>query len=485
VLRSKSSLESYGSNAAVLLRPDATIAAVQTSLGYLVTYQVQVDPKTRVYQQIRTDEKAKRMSIAGRLPMHTGQLGQREVHIRFRMVIKIDAGIGKSLAIDDELVVATKKPAAVQCIRWTQDESKSQTSTELLSRVPWMTKSNVTDMVYNRQMNLFVWITSNGHAYAVQKQSETGPKMEGHGKLFKGFPLHAPRTRNDEACRAAINARFSLLAVGCSDGQILVYTARDYSGSLPLSHKCMPPVSFETSGRLTCLIYSPDGYCLFAGYERGWTMWSVFGKIGGSSFSADIDMCKENDEVWLTGCHDASWIDGGTRIMFTSGYDDSIMVLNVAKSAMTGCFVPSNASRMLHHTSSEIMIYRGHDASNITALASDITMWTHVQMPLEFLANQSPIRSAVISSDGRYIAIAGRRGIAHYSIQSGRWKTFDDPHVENSFTVRGGMFWYQHILVTAVETEGHDEVSLMATSTSVKTPDAHTASFDCTHERCH
>lgn len=85
--------------------------------------------------------------------------GVKEYSVRFRMVIKVDAGINKSvlslyiyrsldgeltggrvLALDEELMVATMKPSAIQCIRWQPDSTGSQTTTELLSRMPWMQK---------------------------------------------------------------------------------------------------------------------------------------------------------------------------------------------------------------------------------------------------------------------------------------------------------------------------------------------------------
>ena len=461
VERSQSSLASYGTNTAVLLRPDSSIAAVQTSRGFLVTYQLQVDPEARVYQQIRIDEKAKRLSLASRQPVDAAAtLGQREVHIRFRMVIKIDAGIGNALALDEELIVATEKPAAVQCIRWTQDSSASQASTELLNRLPWMARSSITGIVYNRAMNLYVWITSDGKAYAVQKIIEGSPKLDGQGKFFKGHALHAPQSKSMNATKGAINARFSLLAVGSANGQVHIYAARDYAGNLPLSHKCVPPYSYETTGTLTSLTYSPDGYCMFAGYEKGWIMWSVYGKLGGSSFTSDTDVSRENDEGWLMGVQEATWIDGGTRVMFVGQNDCRIWVMDVAKSAMTGCFGPANVSRMLLHTTSSLMIYRGHDTTDTTSLSSDGSLWNTVQIPSSFLVDQSPIRCAAISADGRYVAVAGRRGLAHYSVQSGRWKQYESKEEEKSFVVRGGMFWYQHMLIAAVETNGRDEVRL-------------------------
>jgi hypothetical protein len=65
-----------------------------------------------------------------------------------------------------------------------------------------------------------------------------------------------------------------------------------------------------------------------------------------------------------------------------------------------------------------------------------------------------------VSQDGRYVAIAGKRGLAHYSVNSGRWKVFEDSKVENSFAVRGGMCWYGHLLIAAIDRDGSYEVSL-------------------------
>lgn len=237
--------------------------------------------------------------------------GVRDVSVRFRRVIKVDAGIQCALALDDELVVATQKPAAVQCIRWTPDSSGSQTSTELVSRMGWLDKKvSIKEMTHDRPMNLSTWITSDGKAYAVQRASagrgQTNAEIDPK-KLYKGYCFHAPTRTNDRAVKAVINARFSLIAIGCSDGSIHVYSVKDYTGNVPPSHVHQNPVSPTTSGSLTTLTYSPDGYCLFAGYENGWATWSVFGKSASQSFGVNSMLAAANDEGWLTGISDACW----------------------------------------------------------------------------------------------------------------------------------------------------------------------------------
>lgn len=91
------------------MRPDSSIAVVQTQLGFLVTYTITTDPNARVYRQILDRGNTRRQSNIDRLVIEEERHGVQEVNVRFRMVIKIDAGIGKVLALDDELVVATEK----------------------------------------------------------------------------------------------------------------------------------------------------------------------------------------------------------------------------------------------------------------------------------------------------------------------------------------------------------------------------------------
>ena len=461
VTRSIQSRKQYGNNISVLLRPDSSIAVVQTSLGFLVTYTIITDPNARVYQQLRENSQGRRQSNTGRLAEEEERRGFPEVNIRFRMVIKVDAGIARVLALDDELVVATEKPPAVQCIKWAPDGTGSQTSTELLNRMTWMQKkSSIVEMVHDRAMSLAVWITNEGRAYAVQRVSLAPKESETAKRLFRGYGFHTPETEDHASTKAAINARFSLLAVGCKNAEIHVYTAKDYIGNIPLSHRLELPVSLLTAGPITTLNYSPDGYCLFVGFEKGWALWSVYGKLQASSFMADPRISEVHKEGWLQGVHDASWLSGGSEILLSRHDDDRLWLLELAKSAVTTCFSAANVSRTVLFTNSSLMVYRGFDLSAETTISADASLWHHVQIPATYLASQRPIRSVVTSPDGRYVAIAGRRGLAHYSVGSGRWRTFDNVQAENAFVVRGGMCWYQHILIAAVETDDYHELRL-------------------------
>ncbi|KAL4999630.1 RIC1-domain-containing protein [Aspergillus recurvatus] len=461
--RSSTSLETYGSNIALLMRPDATILVVQTQRGYLLTYTIATDANSRVYQQQYDQSSAYRRQHLARLSADEDASSIHDVSIRFRMAIKIESGIVKALALDNELVVATAKPAAIQCIRWTPDEHGTQTSSELLSRALGVSRqTSITDMVYDRAINLMVWVTNEGHAYAVQRVSDTSQQSESRKALFNGHCFHAPTSDDEKAVKVTVNARFSLLTVSCANGNLLVYTAKDYLGNVPLSHKLQPPASLSTTGDLTFMCYSPDGYCLFAGYEHGWTTWSVFGKPGGNSFSIDRSLAESNGEDWLTGTSHGCWIGGGSDIILTARDDRRLWILETARSALTGCYSSANLARGLLQTGTEVIIYRGHDLPDLITISGKDSLWHHAQYPPAYLHSQWPIRSSSVSQDGRYVAIAGKRGLAHYSVNSGRWKVFEDSKAENSFAVRGGMCWYGHILIAAIDRDGSYELCMFS-----------------------
>ena len=476
VVRSQQSIEAYGPSEALLMRPDGLIIVVQTSLGYLITYTLSTDPQALVYQtqlppsarhtrnpSVEGYTNFRRPSAAAPQAGPGEGYGIREVNLRFRMVIRIDAGIGKALALDEELLVATQKPAAIQSIRWVAEEGMSQTSTELLSRLTWLAqKSVVVDMVHDRPMGLACWITGDGKAYVVQRRptpAETaGPSK---GSLL-GFCFREPKDAADAAIKTAISARFSLIAVGCADGDIDIFVVKDYTGNVPLSHQTHLPVSSSSAGKLTYLNYSPDGYALLAGFEKGWAIWSVYGKLCASSFGGDPAFTNANDEAWLSGIVDAFWVGGGSELALLGPVDSRIHFMDIARNAATTSLSSANVTRGLLQSSNAVFVYRGHEVSDLTALPSDATLWHSAQIPNHYLAVQWPVKIAITSTDGKYIAVAGRRGIAHYSVTSSRWKTFDDPAAESSFAVRGGMCWHQHFLIAAVESGGRYQIRVFS-----------------------
>ena len=455
--RSVKSIRSYGQNQAVLFKPDASIVVVRTDQSYLITYSVESDQNNRVLQQNYGYSQSRRQSVLKNFGSDDA-LGLGEILLRYRRSIRIDAGIKAVLASDQELIVATVKPAAVQCIQWEVQKDGPQAVAQVLSKLEWIGKTTVSFMTYDRAMNLAVWIGLDGSAYAVQRTqpkraraatdgSEQSPQSSvADTRLFDGYCFHSPS--DGIALYASINARFSLIAMGFSDNKIICYAAKDYVGNIATSHSFRPSASSSATGKINSLSWSPDGYCLFVAYEHGWATWSVFGKEGASSFQCNMFHAETHQENWLLSVRTASWIGNGAEILLSSG-DHRLYKLDMSRSAAIGCFSCANLVRALLQTPTELALYRGYELPDLTSISNEASLWHHAQFPASYLHNQWPIKSCVVSQDGRYVAIAGRRGLAHYSVNSGRWKTFSDSGVEASFAVRGGMCWFSHILAVA------------------------------------
>ncbi|KAK5946968.1 WD40 repeat protein [Knufia obscura] len=469
--RSEKSLTSYGTNVGVHFRPDGTLVVLHTSLGFLILYAVDSDSNARVLQQRTQESQTRKQSIARTFGAAEVN-GLPEIVLRFRKTIKIDAGISSVIATDQDLIVATVKPAAIQCIRWETQKGLHQTSTQLLGKMAWIeNKSSISHMVHDRAMNLSVWLDSAGAAYAVRRlrpqlaqrasseesSQSSASSAQPASKLFDGYRFHNPSEPGGRARFTAINAKFSLIAVATESGKILCFAAKDYAGNIPLSHTFKTNTSPTASLSLTSLTWSPDGYCLFAGFESGWATWSVFGKEGASAFTANTSHAESNAESWLLSISSAHWVSAGSEMLLTSPGDARIWKLDFSRSAAVGMFSCANLVRALQQTPTELAVYRGHELPDLTSISNEASLWHHAQYPVAYMHNQWPVRTTVISQDGRYIAIAGRRGLAHYSVTSGRWRVFSDFAAENSFAVRGGMCWFNHVVAVATEhSQGYD-----------------------------
>ena len=47
----------------------------------------------------------------------------------------------------------------------------------------------------------------------------------------------------------------------------------------------------------------------------------------------------------------------------------------------------------------------------------------------------------------QHVAVAGRTGVAHYSLLTRRWKLFGNENQEKDFVVTGGLMWWRQLLI--------------------------------------
>ncbi|KAG8888127.1 hypothetical protein FRB98_008319 [Tulasnella sp. 332] len=282
----------------------------------------------------------------------------------------------------------------------------------------------------------------------------------------------------EHATSAAINSKFSVVAVGARSGAIHIYPF-PLSVSTPAPphnpHQTLSlPAHWTNTGSVQTMEWTSDGYALAVGWEKGWSVWSVGGRclcwavgVEGGASSARFD------DKFMFGVSSLLWMPGNLELLVLSGNDLSskadttgpdvggeLFAIPFAKSAITGQQAPDNTRYAFLQMDDGVLVYRGADQPDMSVINPESDVWQHIKIPLAYMSTNWPTRYACISADGRLIAIAGRRGLLHYSTASGRWKMFQDEGQEQAFVVRGGMVWFHHVLIAGVEASRSHQVRL-------------------------
>ncbi|CAO1625213.1 unnamed protein product [Parajaminaea phylloscopi] len=405
------------------------------------------------------------------------------------------------------------------------DAKSGHSRTLLLETLPWLDRkhivvssdasepasgferqqdTHVASLAYSRAMDLYVWLASDGRAYLVTKQggqlSDTWKGRCFHGaakrRRSSARPVHrgslddvigdavtdikaVEHGLDGQAARCTcINAKMGLVAIGQRDGAIAVYFLRSQSKAvrshvLSLRSSLRSTSSGLTTGAAQTLQWTADGLALAVGWEHGWAVWSAWGKLMGHSFVDDHLGSRSRNfaDTFMSGVQHLFWGAGGSELFVLAGHRPSVtggikrpsqlFVIPHAKSAVAGQHSPDNTRFAFIQLDDALLVYRGSDQPDMSIINPDSDVWQYIKIPQQYLAFNWPIRIACISSDGLLIAVSGRRGLAHYSATSGRWKTFTHAAQEAAFVVRGGMQWFEHVLIVACQPVDPSDGSVM------------------------
>lgn len=213
-------------------------------------------------------------------------------------------------------------------------------------------------------------------------------------------------------------------------------------------------------GKVVSMAWTSDGYALAVGYEHGWAVWSMGGRLDGWGVAGQEDDEPAAD-AFMNGASNLFWSPGNLDVFMTArGETDRIYAMPFVKSATTGQHSPDNTRYAFLQMDDRVLVYRGADQPDMSVINPESDVWQHIHIPNVYIATNWPIRYASISNDGRFIAVAGRRGLTHYSAASGRWKLFAHEREERGFTVRGGLLWFHHVLIAAVEVDKKYQIRL-------------------------
>lgn len=477
MVRTARSIHEYGANVGALWRHDSGAVVVRTERDTLLFYDL-VQPTNMPAVHALSDTAAPDLVPPAHALLRTFQPatgdayhtvgsdpfgGRIALQLMFRDALQVDPGISAMAGIDTEIFVATRSPAAVQLVPWPSAPDEKAPAPPappvLLTSLPWLTPSPLVHAEHSYATDLSAWLTEDGCAYIV-----------GHTDDWVGARAYSASEEEAMPVMTAVNARFSLLAVGLDQGDIVVFEFHTSAQSPEKTHTFS--LTPHATGRVTTLAWTADGHVLAVGYERGWAVWSMFGHIITHSFRNDWDsMTRVYRDTFQFGTQSVFWALGGTELFVLPRVpptdapvrdDDKTLVyiLPFLKAASTAQRMPAETDGCFLLGDTGAYIYRGNEQSDAGLLTPDNDIWRHVPFPSEYLTMQWPIRYAVQSSDGRFLAIAGRRGLSHYSTVSGHWKMYEVASQALSFCVRGGMVWFQHVLIAACDCMGEIQIRL-------------------------
>ncbi|KAI6045080.1 RIC1-domain-containing protein [Pisolithus marmoratus] len=510
--RSETSLNKHGENVAATWSPDGSRIVIQTTRPYLVLVTIEYVPENFAYHAPEIVQGTQRKFLSG--PGEAQAL--QSLSLAFEGVIRTDGNVASVLACKHYMLFSTASPPAVQRIPWpAYDDSDSGGrpvkgtfvgyNTWALNdeELPWLVDPDVTVTEIQRPVGgVETWITSDGRVYFVRLQEnknsdsasdeedvvgfgETSSLQEGHPgssrdhqHYWQGTCVHhyeVPRwvqkSRQVErgssdrsayvdprrATKVAVNARFSLIAVGTLSGNV-EFTAFPVPGSTPQPEVVEVPNLFNRPhGEVLAMEWSSDGYVLAVGWQHGWAILSIGGRCLASNFGTDGSLDKGRlQDVFMHGVRDLFWGPENFELVALPNSrpnktDGQIFILPFAKSATTSQLSPDNTRYAFLQLEDRVLVYRGADQPDMSVINPESDVWQHIKLPQPYLASNWPIRYSALSNDGRLVAVAGRRGLIHYSATSGRWKAFTNFNQEQSFVVKGGLLWFHHVLIVAVE----------------------------------
>ncbi|KAK7058364.1 WD40 repeat protein [Paramarasmius palmivorus] len=491
--RTPTSIIDHGENKQPHWSPDGQRIVIQTTGSYLVLIDVTYSEET-VYQ-------------IPKLPSNDYLAGPGEgfllnaVHLHFEGVIQIEGGLVSLSPRRQYILFSTRNPPAVQRIPWpSEEDSEREYDPEPINHhvhgswlleeedFSWLIETEVvvSNILFSRSTGVETWITSDGRAYVVRlaeppspldvSESNDGqppfspsknpadrPSSESQQNTFywegtcihdfdmprwvqkqrrvdPDEPLHERERKAyidpNSAVAVAINGKFSLIAVGT-----LSFPSEEDTAPTPKIIE-IPITPNKSTGRVCSMEWSSDGYVLAVGWQNGWGIFSSSGRclVAGFGVEEHVD-AKRYGSL-------------GVLLMLLTHFLAAFRIFSCME--FKGSQLDDRA-----------LVYRGADQPDMSVINPESDVWQHIKIPQSYLAKNWPIRYSSLSSDGRLIAIAGRWGLVHYSASSGRWKMFADEDQEQAFSVKGGLLWFHHVLIAAVEVAKSYQIRLYSRDTEL------------------
>jgi WD40 repeat protein len=480
-VRGDESVEEFGCNQDVAWRPDGFMLAVVTTRSRVIFYKLQLtDNEIYVSNPVKSSRITEDTPHIQNIP---------EVTLEQTCIVPLVGGISCISSRREELVVATgngmlcqmcwdgsvngQLSLQVHAIPFTADPQR-------VRAVPLASSAGLylSAIEYCSKLGGFAFVLNNGRGGLLISTSLGFDPKHVKGIWARGV--------TNAGC-LAVNQRYGLIAFGCDSGDVLLYTLDDLTGSLLHSHSMsLSPQQYPDaalhSGPVHSMAWTPDGSALMVSWCRGgFSLWTTFGALLLCSLHGDYGISVDSiDFSQSLVIKSMAWGAEGYHLLMVSetSHEDQrgsasqgdIVVLQFAKTALLNNPTGTNheyvllqaEDRLYLHTADNLAYKQGDSLS-----AADSRQWQIVQIPLNYLLTNWPIKYVAVDKTGQYVAVSGRRGVAHCHVSTKKWKLFGNESQEQAITVRGGIAWWKDIIIFGCHNHvgEPDEVRMYSRST--------------------
>ncbi|XP_061329065.1 guanine nucleotide exchange factor subunit RIC1 isoform X4 [Pezoporus flaviventris] len=441
-------------------RPDSTMIAVSTANGYILFFEI---PSTRDKYLYEPMYPKGSPHLKG-TPHYKEEQCAPSLSLEMKKVLDLQASITCLQSMLEDLLVATAD-GFLHLVHW--DGMTNGRKAINLCTVPFSVDLQssragsflgfedvyIRDMEYCATLDGFAVVFNDGRVGFITPMSSRLTAEQLHGVWAQDVI--------DGTC-VAVNNKYRLMAFGCANGSVQVYTVDTTTGAMQFSHKLeltpkQYPDIWNKTGPVKLIRWSPDSCVVMVTWEcGGLSLWSVFGAqlictLGGDfayqSDGAKKDPLKISSMTWGSEGYHLWVIDGNSssnikpeRDTYNEACQFGILQFHFIKSALTVNPCMSNQEQVLLQGEDRLYLNCGDAAQ---AQSSRNTSHSEHKPTRE----RGPFSDGSLDSQGLSTLLGHRHWHVvqiHSTYLESNW-----PIREQNMMVTGGLAWWNDFIVLA------------------------------------
>ncbi|XP_061223871.1 guanine nucleotide exchange factor subunit RIC1 isoform X4 [Neopsephotus bourkii] len=440
-------------------RPDSTMIAVSTANGYILFFEI---PSTRDKYLYEPMYPKGSPHLKG-TPHYKEEQCAPSLSLEMKKVLDLQASITCLQSMLEDLLVATAD-GFLHLVHW--DGMTNGRKAINLCTVPFSVDLQssragsflgfedvyIRDMEYCATLDGFAVVFNDGRVGFITPMSSRLTAEQLHGVWAQDVI--------DGTC-VAVNNKYRLMAFGCANGSVQVYTVDTTTGAMQFSHKLeltpkQYPDIWNKTGPVKLIRWSPDSCVVMVTWEcGGLSLWSVFGAqlictLGGDfayqSDGAKKDPLKISSMTWGSEGYHLWVIDGNSSNMkperdtYNEARQFGILQFHFIKSALTVNPCMSNQEQVLLQGEDRLYLNCGDAAQ---AQSPRNTSHSEHKPTRE----RGPFSDGSLDSQGLSTLLGHRHWHVvqiHSTYLESNW-----PIREQNMMVTGGLAWWNDFIVLA------------------------------------